>query len=300
MPQIRIEPLTTVDAHAYWSVYVTGRTGLPTPSVAAHIERYLALPAEEQRTYFAVRQGDAIVGTMRLLPGMITGFAMDPAHRTDATAAIIQAVDLLRAQGSGGITASIEDAYLGDFVALGFRRAFSRIRMEASTRPRPPSALPLKPPEEGEVPKLAHFFREVYEGHMEQSFGMHVGSEDDFRRLVTAILRGETGRFMPEASFVALEGERLTGAVLLTHWMDVPLVAELGVVPDWRRRGVGRALLSAASTRLAALGDARWALYVTVGNDAAISLYRAFGFEQAGGETVTARLEGATPGDSQG
>ncbi len=300
MPQVRIEPLATVDAHAYWTVYVAGRTGLPTRSVAAHIERYLALPVEEQRAYFAVRRGDAIVGTMRLLPGMITGFAMDPAHRSDATAAIIRAVDLLRAQGSGGITASIEDAYLGAFEVLGFRRAFSRMRMEASTRSYPLSALRLKPPEEGEVPKLAHFFREVYEGHMEQSFGMHVGSEDDFGRLVTAILRGETGRFMPEASFVVLDGERLTGAVLVTHWMEGPLVAELGVVPDWRRRGVGRALLSAASTRLAALGEARWALYVTVGNNAAISLYRAFGFEQTGGETVTARLEGTASGHSQG
>ncbi len=299
MPQVQIEPLTTLDAQAYWRVYVAGRTSLPTRSVAAHVERYLSLPAEEQRTYFAVREGDSILGTMRLLPGMITGFAMDPAHRADARSAIIRAVDLLRAQGGVGISASFEDAYLDDFAALGFRPVFSRMRMEAPTRRFPAPALPLKPPEEAEIPKLARFFMEVYEGHIEQTFGMHVGSEEDFRGLVTGILRGETGRFMPEASFVTLDGERLTGAVLVTYWMEGPLVAELGVAPAWRRRGVARALLSAASTRLAALEEARWSLYVTVGNDAAISLYRAFGFEPAGGRTVTAQLPAAAADHSQ-
>lgn len=300
MPPVQIQPLTTLDAQTYWRVYVAGRTSLPTRSVAAHVDRYLTLPAEEQRTYFAVRERDAIVGTMRLLPGMITGFAMDPAHRAEARAAIIRAVDLLRAQGGVGITASFEDAYLDDFAALGFRPVFSRMRMEAATRRFPPPALPLKAPEEGEVPKLARFFKEVYEGHIEQTFGMHVGSEEDFRGLVTGILRGDTGRFMPEASFVAVDGERLTGAVLVTYWMEGPMVAELGVAPDTRRRGVARALLSAASTRLAALDEARWSLYVTVGNDAAIALYRAFGFEQAGGRTVTAQLLSPAEGRSQG
>lgn len=291
MPLLRIEPLKSLDAHAYWGVYVAGRTGLPTRSVAAHIERYLTLPPEEQRTYFAVRQGDAIVGTMRILPGTITGFAMDPAYRGDAKAAIIKAIDLLRTQGAGPITTSFEDAYQEDFEALGFRRIFSRIRMEAATRRLPDSELPLKPPEEAEIPKLARFFRDVYEGHLEQSFGLHVGSEDYWRGFVTGILRGETGRFMPEASFVSMDGELLTGAILVTYWMEGPMVAELGVAPDRRRQGIAHALLSTASTRLAALDEPRWALYVTVGNDPAISLYRTFGFEPVGGETVTARLD---------
>ncbi len=294
LTSLRIEPLKSLDAQAYWSVFVAGRTNLPTRSVTAHLERYLGLPPEEQRTHLAVRQGDAIVGAMRLLPGTITGFSMDPAHRGDATAAIIQAIDVLRAQGSGPITASFEDVYLGDFEALGFRRLFSRIRMEAATRRLPAPSLSLKPPEEDEVPKLARFFRDVYEGHLEQSYGMHVGSEEDFGKLVTGILRGETGRFMPEASFVALDGKRLTGAILVTHWMEGPMVAELGVAPDYRRRGIARALLSSASTRLAALEEPRWALYVTVGNEPALALYASFGFAQAGGQTVTARLDEPT------
>lgn len=286
----RLEPLRSLDAQAYWSVYVAGRTDLPTRSVQAHVERYLALPPEEQRTHFAVREGDAIVGTVRLLPGTITGFAMEPDRRGDARTAIIKALDLLRTQGAGAVTASFDEAYEADFASLGFTRTFARIRMEASTRRLPAATIPLKPPEEAEVPKLARFFMDAYEGHLEQSFGMHVGSEEDWRGYVTGILRGEAGRFMPEASYVALDGDRLTGAILVSHWMGSPLVSELGVAPDHRRRGVGRALLAAASTRLAALGEPRWGLYVTVGNDPAVALYRGLGFAQAGGQTVTAQL----------
>ncbi len=292
MEPLRLEPLQSLDAQAYWSVYVAGRTDLPTRSVPAHVERYLALPPEEQRTHFAIRQGEAIVGTARLLPGTLTGFSMDPAHAGETMPAIIRVLDLLRTQGSETVTASFDEAYERDFEALGFRRLFARMRMEAATRRLPDAGIALKPPEEQEVPLLARFFMGVYEGHLEQAFGMHVGSEEDWREYVTGILRGEAGRFMPEASFVALDGERLVGAALVSHWMGAPMVTELGVAADRRRKGIANALLAAASTRLAALGEPRWALYVTVGNEAAIALYRVFGFGQAGGQTVTARLAG--------
>ena len=288
-----------MDAHAYWEVYVSGRTDLPTRSVSAHEERYLALPPEEQRTHFAIRDGDALAGTVRLLPGALTGFSMDPARAGDAPAAIIKALDLMRTQGTGTITASFDEAYSKAFESLGFRPVFARMRMESATRRLPAPDRPLTPPEEGEIPKLARFFMEVYEGHIEQAYGMHTGSEDDWRGYVTGILRGDAGRFLPDASFVALEGDRLAGAILVTHWMGAPMVTEIGVAPSRRRRGLGRALLSAASTRLAAVDEPRWALYVTEGNEPALALYRSFGFQPAGGRTVTARLPAAAPSRSQ-
>ena len=299
MEPIRLEPLRSVDAQAYWQLYVSGRTDLPTTSVAAHVERYLALPPEEQRTHLVIRQGDAMIGTVRLLPGTIAGFAVDPARRDAVATALIQVLDLLRAQGGGAITASFDEAYATDFESLGFRPQFARMRMEAATRRLPAAPLPLKPPEEDEVPRLSRFFQEVYEGHLEQRYGMHVGSAEDWRGYVTGILRGEAGRFMPDASFVALEGDRLAGALLVSHWMGMPMVTELGVAPDRRHRGIARALLSAASTRLVSVEEPRWALYVTLGNEPAIALYERFGFAPAGARTVTARL--AEPGrdDSQ-
>lgn len=291
MAALRLEPLQSIDAERYWAIYVAGRTDLPSRSVPAHVERYLALPKEEQRTHYAIRDGDAMIGTVRLLPDTIAGFSVEPAAAKTTVPAILKAVDLLRSGGARAITASFDEAYASSFQALGFRRVFARMRMEAATRRVPPSSVPLKPPEEREIPGLARFFMDAYEGHLEQAYGMHVGSDEDWRGYITGILRGESGRFMPEASYVSLEGERLVGAILLSHWMGSPLISELGVAPDRRGRGIGRALLSAASTRLAALDEARWALYVTLGNDPAIALYRSFGFEQAGGQTVTARLD---------
>lgn len=293
MADLRLEPLQTLDAQEYWRVYVAGRTDLPTRSVPAHVERYLSLPGDEQRRHYAIRWGDAMIGTVRLLPDTITGFSLDPARAEDARSAIIKAVDLLRSGGADSVTASYDESYAKDFEALGFARLFARMRMEGTTQRLPAGEVPLKPPEEAEIPGLARFFMDVYAGHLEQQYGMHVGSEDDWRGYITGILRGETGRFMPEASFVSLAGGRLEGAILVSHWMGSPLISELGVAADRRRHGIARALIAAASTRLASLDEPQWSLYVTVGNDPAIALYRTFGFAQAGGQTVTARLPGS-------
>src|SRR2546425_10713870 len=95
---------------------------------------------------------------------------------------------------------------------------------------------------------------------------------------------------MPVASQVSLEGDRIVGAILITHWMGMPLVAELGVAKDRRGRGFGRALLQAAMTRLAGRDESRLALYVTVGNDPAIVLYRSMDFIQIGGRSEERRV----------
>src|SRR5437667_344442 len=187
---LRLEPLQTTEAHAYWRVFLSGRTDLPTGDLKVHMDRFLALP-----------------------------------------------------------------------------------------------------PEEHEVLGLTKFLIDVYEGHVEQQYGMHVGPEEEWRGYVGGLFKGDSGQFMPDASYVALEGDRIVGAILVTHWMGTPLVAELGVAKDRRGRGIGRALLEAAMGRLASRDEPRLALYVTLGNDPAIALYRSLGFVQVGGQSVTARLE---------
>ena len=49
--------------------------------------------------------------------------------------------------------------------------------------------------------------------------------------------------------------------------------------PDWRRRGLARAVLSALAVRLAAEGAARLALQVELDNPAGQALYEGFGFQ---------------------
>ncbi len=164
--------------------------------------------------------------------------------------------------------------------------------MEAPTvRAQVPEGIRLVPPEEGEIARLTEFLMAVYEGHMEQQYGLHTGTEEEWREYVGGLLKGDSGRFMPDASFVGMDGTGIAGAILLTHWMGMPLVAELGVAKGRRGQGLGRGLLQAAMNRLEGLGERRLALYVTIGNDAAVALYRSAGFVQVGGQSVTARLE---------
>jgi GNAT superfamily N-acetyltransferase len=189
--------------------------------------------------------------------------------------------------------AHFEDRYEPAFASLGFRRVFARMRMQApAKRGASVPGVKLQPPEEGEVLGLTKFLMDVYDGHLEQQYGMHVGSEDEWRGYVGGLFKGDSGRYMPDVSYVALEGDRIVGAVLVTHWMGSPLVAELGVAKDRRGKGIGRALVEATMHRLALLEEPHLSLYVTVGNDPAVSLYRSLGFVQVGGQSVTARLEG--------
>ena len=289
---VSLEPLQTTDAHAYWRTFVSGRTDLPTRDLQIHLDRYLALPPEEQRSHFSVKKDGRIIGTVRLGPAEISGFSMDPTSREEAAAALLKSMDLLRAGGAASITAHFEDIYESAFASLGFRRAFARMRMEAPTRQSTaPISVKLQPPEEDEVLGLTKFLMEVYEGHMEQQYGIHTGPEEEWRGYVAGLFKGDSGQFMPDASHVALEGDRIVGAILMTHWMGMPLVAELGVAKDRRGRGLGRALLETAMGRLAGRDEPRLALYVTLGNDPAIGLYRSIDFVQVGGQSVTARLE---------
>jgi len=289
---IALEPLSTTEAHAYWRTFVSGRSDLPTRDLKVHLDRYLSLPPEEQRAHFSIKQDGQIIGTILLKPGAISGFSMAPSHVAEASSALLRAIDMLRAAGSTAVTAQFEDRYEDPFASLGFRRIFTRTRMEAPTRKAPLlTDARLQPPEEGEVLGLTAFLMDVYEGHMEQAFGLHTGPEEEWREYVAAIFKGETGQYMPDASYVCLDASRIVGAILISHWMGMPLVAELGVAKDRRGRGLGRALLQAAMNRLVDRAEPTLALYVTVGNDPATSLYRDTGFVQVGGQSVTARLE---------
>src|SRR5712691_101608 len=290
---LRLEPLQTTEAHAYWRVFLSGRTDLPTGDLKVHMDRFLALSPEEQRSHFSVKKDGRMIGTVRLGPAEISGFSMEPSSAEDTATVLLKAVDLLRAGGATAIGAHFEDRYEPAFMSLGFQRVFARMRMEAPTKKTsPPEGLKLQPPEEDEVLGLTKFLIAVYEGHIEQQYGMHVGPEEEWRGYVGGLFKGDSGQFMPDASYVALEGDRIVGAILVTHWMGSPLVAELGVAKDRRGKGIGRALVEATMHRLALLEEPHLSLYVTVGNDPAVSLYRSLGFVQVGGQSVTARLDG--------
>src|SRR6266566_3155210 len=137
---LRLEPLQTAEAHAYWRVFLSGRTDLPTGDLQVHMDRFLALPPEEQRSHFSVKKDGRLIGTVRLGPAEISGFSMEPGSAAETATVLLKAMDLLRAGGATAIGAHFEDRYEPAFTSLGFRRVFARMRMEAPNKKSTPRA----------------------------------------------------------------------------------------------------------------------------------------------------------------
>lgn len=79
---------------------------------------------------------------------------------------------------------------------------------------------------------------------------------------------------------VAPDGARIIGCAALRQVLDEAELLNLLVAPEYRRRGLGRALVQAGA---AAVAGARWLhLEVRAGNAAARALYGGMGFERVG------------------
>lgn len=85
-----------------------------------------------------------------------------------------------------------------------------------------------------------------------------------------------------EAEVEAAKGRAAAGFVMARSIAGEAEIVGIGVLPQWRRAGVGGALLSDAMCRAAALGAEAIFLEVAEDNPAAVALYRAAGFRPAG------------------
>jgi ribosomal-protein-alanine N-acetyltransferase len=72
------------------------------------------------------------------------------------------------------------------------------------------------------------------------------------------------------------------GFALFAQVLDEVTLLNIAVEPDWRRRGLARALLAFALPQLGLRDAVRCLLEVRVGNGAAIALYRSLGFRDDG------------------
>jgi ribosomal protein S18 acetylase RimI-like enzyme len=100
-----------------------------------------------------------------------------------------------------------------------------------------------------------------------------------------------------QVQFVALEDERVVG------WCDI-LVPKLeafshvgtigmGLLPQYRGRGIGKRILETAVKAAFSAGIERIELMVYESNEAAIRLYRSLGFVEEGRMAKKARIDGA-------
>jgi ribosomal protein S18 acetylase RimI-like enzyme len=84
----------------------------------------------------------------------------------------------------------------------------------------------------------------------------------------------------PDALIVAEVDHRLVGSVIAgwDGWRGS--IYRLAVVPDHRRRGLGRQLVRRAEERLAGTGAVRCQAIVVEGDEHAVAFWRASGWEQ--------------------
>jgi len=77
-------------------------------------------------------------------------------------------------------------------------------------------------------------------------------------------------------------GERAAGFLIARKASEEAEIISIGVVPSFRKLGLGRALLETALELLRASGTRRLFLEVEETNEAALRLYRSFGGEAVG------------------
>jgi ribosomal-protein-alanine N-acetyltransferase len=78
------------------------------------------------------------------------------------------------------------------------------------------------------------------------------------------------------------DGGELVGYAIVSRYVDAWHVMNIAVVPDFRRRGIGRALLERLFEVTAADPRRGYTLEVRVSNAGAIRLYERLGFEPRG------------------
>ena len=168
---------------------------------------------------------------------------------------------------------------------------FKRYRMELDLRPaRPPAVLPAGfywlPWDDSLLAVHAEVKYLSFQQEMDSAVFPSLGHPAGCRELMAAIrFRAE---FAPKATWLVAssgasnEPDLANGCVGTVQGILDPGryggIQNLGVVPEYRGRGIGRALLLKALEGFVAFGCARAYLEVTAKNDAAVRMYRDLGF----------------------
>jgi ribosomal protein S18 acetylase RimI-like enzyme len=239
------------------------------------------LPGPEGGIVFYARRGPATFGHLHAVGGRAV------ARRLAGTLLANLPVDVASLDlGFTGL-APLDERALADGLAAApgstviERQAMERPLTAADGRfpPDPPAGVDRLPVSAVTVEALVELDRLAFRGSTD---ALLLGNEPGaYRRALEAMLESRLGRFLGEASAALLEPEptRLVGAVLTAERSSRrAIVLDLVVDPERRRRGLGRFLLGWTLRAVWALGYESARLWVSVRNEAAVELYRTFGF----------------------
>jgi ribosomal protein S18 acetylase RimI-like enzyme len=105
----------------------------------------------------------------------------------------------------------------------------------------------------------------------------------------------EKMRFQPDLMLVALEGPVVVGSVMAGYEGHRGWISRIAVLQAHRHKRIGRALLSEAEGRLAALGCIKINLQVLETNSAVVRFYEEAGYEIEPRISMSKRLTAALP-----
>ena len=239
-------------------------------------------------SFYTAREGEAFAH-VHVSPGdreVERGRAL-AAALLDGLAPSVHSVDL----GFTGLTVESERALLEELAqrpgSQVIERAFMERALDAADgerRPTVPEGVRLVPVRAVTVEALADLDWRAFRGSVDS---LLIGRDAvQYRRVLEALLAGQMGRFLDEASttLVLPDPPRLAGAILSAERSPRRAVfIDFMVDPELRRRGYGRFLFHWGLRALWALGYQRVGLWVTRSNEPARRMY-----EEAG-LLVTAR-----------
>jgi ribosomal protein S18 acetylase RimI-like enzyme len=142
-----------------------------------------------------------------------------------------------------------------------------------------PSLLPdatttrLVSPDDAEA--LAVLMDDAYRGTIDAEPGQDL---DDARKEIAATFAGDYGAPLLEASVVAVDGDKIVSASIVTRFEGSPFVAFTMTRSSHKGRGLSRAVMTRSVGILARAGESHVDLIVTAGNDPAQRLYSSLGF----------------------
>src|SRR5579859_492414 len=262
-------------------------TRFQTDPTGHHWQRFLLWRASRPlgRLCFRVQETKAHLGGIALLPTLEPKLNEQVARQSIARA---QHAD------ARSITAVYEARHTKAFTAAGFREVRRFTPMVAATR-----RVLEENEEEMEPAMLSTLYRIrpiayidsgglgalLHEAYLDER---DKGGRSPLVWLaeMAQLLEGSDNTALPECSYVAelrqsqRQTSKVLGAVLVSRWQGAALIDELAVLPRYRRRGIGAALVRHAMLGLRQHNYASVMLMVTEGS-AAQQFYRRFGFREA-------------------
>jgi len=180
-------------------------------------------------------------------------------------------------------TESLSTGAVDLFERHGFKQLFAEDVMRRNLdTPLPDAAVPPGISFATWTPALASEFFAVYQAAFRERPGFPNWSQDEW----VDWLGTEDDDFRAELSLLAYQDDVLVGFVVCAEgW-----IVQLGVLPEWRKRGIGLTLMIETLRRFCSADTDHVLLDVNVNNPSAARLYERLGFERVGRRARYARV----------